>query len=190
MCNLLSIFRKASTKLTAPKGAASRCTFAAVAFSELLLLNEPSLAASSETVAALIRRTEEQAQAFNSGDMVKWHKMTLLSDDFTLMQPFGGPLSHGFDGSAAHLAELARSFRNGDAKLEMVTSYASNDLVVLAFVERQHGEVYGLPDQDWSLRVTQVYRRVDSYWQLVHRHADPLARPIGLERAAALARGE
>ncbi|CAN7283288.1 YybH family protein [Neorhizobium tomejilense] len=190
MCNLLSIFRKASTKSTAPKGAASRCTFAAVAFSELLLLNEPSLAASSETVAALIRRTEEQAQAFNSGDMVKWHKMTLLSDDFTLMQPFGGPLSRGFDGSAAHLAELARSFRNGDAKLEMVTSYASNDLVVLAFVERQHGEVYGLPDQDWSLRVTQVYRRVDSYWQLVHRHADPLARPIGLERAAALARGE
>jgi ketosteroid isomerase-like protein len=116
--------------------------------------------------------------------------MTRLSDDFTLMQPFGGPASHGFDGSAAHLAKLARSFRNGDAKLEMVASYASDDLVVLAFVERQHGEVYGLPDQDWSLRVTQVYRREGSYWQLVHRHADPLVRPIGLDRAAALARGE
>jgi ketosteroid isomerase-like protein len=190
MCNIFSIFRNASTKSTAPKGAASPCTLAAVAFSELLLLNDPSLAASSETVAALVQRTEEQAQAFNSGDMVRWHKMTRLSDDFTLIQPFGGPPTQGFDGSAAHLAGLARSFRNGDAKLEMVTSYASEDLVVLVFVERQHGEVYGLPDQDWSLRVTQVYRRVDSSWQLVHRHADPLARPIGLARAAALARGE
>ncbi|WP_346659736.1 hypothetical protein [Bradyrhizobium sp. 200] len=41
--------------------------------------------------------------------------------------------------------------------------------------------------RDWSLRVTQVYRRQGAEWWLVHRHADPLVRHIGL--AAALARG-
>jgi ketosteroid isomerase-like protein len=56
-------------------------------------------------------------------------------------------------------------------------------------IERQTGEVGGLPNQDWSLRVTQVLRRQGSRWHLVHRHADPLVRPIGLERAAAFARG-
>jgi hypothetical protein len=35
----------------------------------------------------------------------------------------------------------------------------------------------------------QVFRRVDSDWQLVHRHADPLVHAIDLEQAAALARG-
>ena len=56
-------------------------------------------------------------------------------------------------------------------------------------IERQHGEVGGLPEQDWSLRVTQVYRREGSEWRLVHRHADPLVNSISLEQAAAIARG-
>jgi hypothetical protein len=50
------------------------------------------------------------------------------------------------------------------------------------------GQVGGLPDRDWSLRVTQVYRRDGSDLQLVHRHADPIVHAIGLEQAAALAR--
>ena len=41
----------------------------------------------------------------------------------------------------------------------MVQSYASADMVVLAVIERAHVEVGGLPAQDWSLRVTLVYRR-------------------------------
>jgi hypothetical protein len=45
-------------------------------------------------------------------------------------------------------------------------------------------------EQDWSLRVTQVYRREGAEWQLVHRHADPLANSIGLEQAAVLGRGD
>lgn len=137
----------------------------------------------------LIGTSEARASAFMRGDMERWYAMTRISDDFTLMQPFGGGASRGFDGSPERLARLARYFRNGDAKLELVQSYASGDLVVLAVIERQHGEVGGLPDQDWSLRVTLVYRRQGAEWWLVHRHADPLVRDVGLETAAALARG-
>jgi hypothetical protein len=61
---------------------------------------------------------------------------------------------------------------------------------VLVLVERQHGQVGGLPDQDWSLRVTMLFRRDGDDWRLVHRHADPLVREITLDRAAALARGD
>ena len=56
-------------------------------------------------------------------------------------------------------------------------------------IERQHAQIGGLPDQDWSLRVTQVYRREGADWLLVHRHADPLVDAIDLEQAAGLARG-
>jgi SnoaL-like domain len=56
-------------------------------------------------------------------------------------------------------------------------------------VERQHGPVAGLPDQDWPLRVTLVFRREDSGWRLVHRHADALVHPISMDQLSLLARG-
>jgi len=63
-------------------------------------------------------------------------------------------------------------------------------MAVLVAIERQHGEVGGMPDQDWSLRVTLVFRHEGSEWRLVHRHADPLVHAISMERMAALARGQ
>ena len=141
-------------------------------------------------VAALIARADRANIAFMQGDMKAWFGHAgPISGDFTLMQPFGGPASHGFDSSTEHLNELAGYFTGGEARLEIVETYASADLVVLVFIERQRGQVGGLPDQDWSLRVTQVYRRRGESWEFVHRHADPLVRNIGLDRAAALARG-
>jgi ketosteroid isomerase-like protein len=150
---------------------------------------EPPAATTDQELIDLVGKTEARASAFMSGDMGRWSSLTRISDDFTLMQPFGGGASRGFDMSPERLARLADYFKNGDAKLELVQAYTSNDLVVLAAIERQHGEVGGLPDQDWSLRVTLVYRRQGAEWWLVHRHADPLVRNVGLETAAALARG-
>ena len=105
------------------------------------------------------------------------------------MQPFGGEASRGFDMSSERLARLASYFRNGDAKSRTCPILCVRRSGALAVIERQHGEVGGLPDQDWSLRVTLVYRRQGAEWWLVHRHADPLVRDVGLETAAALARG-
>src|SRR3712207_9467098 len=73
---------------------------------------------------------------------------------------------------------------------DLVQTYVSTDMVVLAIIERAHVEVGGLPAQDWALRVTLVYRRNGAEWHLAHRHADPLVSGISLEQAAALARGE
>ena len=113
------------------------------------------------------------------------------ADDYTLMSPFGGEPTRGFDDSEEAVDAIARFFRNGEARLEVVETYASGDLAVLVVIERQHGEVGGLPDQDLSLRVTLVFRRTsESEWELVHRHADALVHGIDLERVTALARGD
>jgi ketosteroid isomerase-like protein len=147
-------------------------------------------AADEDAIATLVRLAADKNAAFMRGDMELWARLTPIANDFTLMQPFGGPVSCGFDKSPARLAELSRYFRNGRAQLELVRTYGSDDIVVLVMVERQRGEVGGLPDQDWSLRVTEIYRRRGTEWQLTHRHADPLTRSISLEQAAALARGQ
>lgn len=142
-----------------------------------------------DVVRRLVNRSGQQARLFNAGEMDRWIDVAGMGDAFTLMQPFGGPASRGFDRSPEHLADLAASFRNGEASLELARTVASNDIVVLVYVERQAIEVLGLPKQDWSLRVTQVFQRLGADWKLVHRHADPLVRPIPLLTAAALAAG-
>ena len=155
----------------------------------LSLLLSANVAATDDAVAELVKRAEEKNVAFMRGDMERWSKLVRIAPDFTLMQPFGGPTSHGFDTSPKQLAELSQYFKNGEARLEVSQTYASDELVVLVMIERQRGEVGGLPAQDWSLRVTEVYRKDGSEWRLVHRHADPLVQHIDLQHAAVLARG-
>src|SRR5512133_3987246 len=107
------------------------------------------------------------------------------------MSPYGGDPVRGFDDSNEALDALARFFRGGEAEVEVVETYASGDLAVLVVIERQHGIIGDLPEQDWSLRVTWVFRRgAESDWELVHRHADALVHAIDHERLGRLARAE
>jgi ketosteroid isomerase-like protein len=138
----------------------------------------------------LVRLAEESNAALLRGDVRRYRALSPTSSDFTLMSPFGGVPSRGTNLNDENWAAIGRFFRNGRLKLELVESYRSADLVVLAGIERAHVEVGELPAQDWSLRVTLVYRREAAGWSLVHRHADPLAPGISLQQAAALARGE
>jgi ketosteroid isomerase-like protein len=147
-------------------------------------------AVAAEPIAQLVARAAEKNAAFMRGDLKRWSELVHIAADFTLMQPFGGPASRGFDMSPARMAEMARYFRNGKTDLKLVQSYTSDGIVVLVTMERQTAEVGGLPEQDWSLRVTEVYRKAGPEWELVHRHADPLVRRVNLEQAAALARGQ
>ena len=145
---------------------------------------------SEDELSALVRRTAEAASAFIRGDMRTYLEHIHHADDYTLMSPFGGEPRRGFDDSEAAVEAISRYFRNGEATLEVVATYASGDLAVLVVIERQHGEVGGLPDQDLSLRVTLVFRRTpDGDWELVHRHADALVHGIELEQLSALASG-
>ena len=103
------------------------------------------------------------------------------------MQPFGG-VSRGFDGSDEHLDQLARYFTGGEATFELVQGSPQMISPCSSSSNGSAPVVGGLEEQNWSLRVTQVYRRRGETWELAHRHADVLTENIGLERTAALAR--
>lgn len=137
----------------------------------------------------LVRMMDTVAQSWADGDIAGVLALLRPSADFTLMPPDGGPSVPRPDDLAAYAEETSKSFAGGEAVFELEQSYASGDLAVLVGIERQHCVVAGLPDQDWSLRLTLVFRRVGDRWEQVHRHADPLVAKIPLEHCAALARG-
>lgn len=142
----------------------------------------------TDEIPTLLRRANEANSALLRGDIHEYLTLVSHSADYTLMTPFGG-LTRGFDYSDERIAEIGRFFQGGEGELELVHSYTSGDLIVLVLIEHQHAAVGGLPDQEWSLRVTHVYRREGAEWRVVHRHADPLVKKLAVEQAAALARG-
>lgn len=140
------------------------------------------------TVADIVQRSEDANAALLRGDIDAYRALITITDDFTLMSPFGGKPSHGSAFTEESWKAIGRFFRNGTMKQELVRAYGTTDMVVLVIIEHGHGEVGGLPAQDWPLRVTLVYRRDGAEWKLAHRHADPLVAQISLEKSAALAR--
>jgi ketosteroid isomerase-like protein len=142
------------------------------------------------TVQMLIDLSAEYNAELMRGDIDAYRKLITYSDDFTLMSPFGGEPTHGRDLTPERWDTMGRFFRNGTFAQDVVQTYSTSDMVVLVLIEHCRSEVANLPHQEWLLRVTLVYRRDDSQWHLVHRHADPLGPGISHATAAALARGD
>ena len=138
----------------------------------------------------LRRIAQESAEAYLAGDLDTYARVLPHADDFTLMPPFGGPTRHGFVLDDETRVATRNTFRGGRVDVEVDASYVTDDLAVLAVVERQRGRVGDLAEQDWSLRVTLVFRRDGGQWRLVHRHADALVHTIGWHALSQLARGE
>ncbi len=138
----------------------------------------------------LIHMAQKSATAYFSGDLDTYAEVLPHANDYTLMPPFGGPTRHGFVLNEEARQTTRETFRGGEVEVEVDASYLVGDLAVLAVVERQRGLVGELTEQDWSIRVTLVFRRDRGQWRLVHRHADALVHPIGWHTLSQLARGE
>jgi len=141
-------------------------------------------------IAAAARLSAEANLSLVRGDIDGYLDRIHHADDYTLMAPFGGPTERGFADSPERRAAMKQFFKSGTLEQEVVATYASGDLVVLVTVEHVRAKVGDLTEQDWTLRVTQVFRRTATGWELAHRHADPLGPGISVPKAAALARGD
>jgi ketosteroid isomerase-like protein len=149
----------------------------------------PARAGTDPELAELVQRAAAANEHLMRGDIAAYRQVLPVTDDFTLMDPFGGRPS-GAPTSDDHWERIGRFFRDGrDARFELIASYRSGDLAVLVANEHAHVAVGSLPAQLWSLRVTLILRKEDGAWRLAHRHADPLVPGITLEQAGSLTVG-
>lgn len=153
-------------------------------------LGAPPETSPADTIKALQETYAEANAALLRGDAKSWSELAPLGEDFVLFSPFGGTPSRYADYTPERIERMGRFFRKGRFTQEVVQTFATDDMIVLATIERANVEVGGLPAQDWGLRVTSVFRREGGQWKLVHRHADPLASEISIAESARLGRGE
>jgi ketosteroid isomerase-like protein len=143
-----------------------------------------------DDLAQLIRDTKEAAVTYIRGEIRRSLDLLPHASDYSLMPPYGGETMHGYNPTPEQIETTTRFFEGpGEAEFDIEAIYTSGALAVLVGIERQHGVVGGFPEQDWSLRVTLVFRHAGEGWEMVHRHADPLVHGITFEQVAGLARG-
>jgi ketosteroid isomerase-like protein len=89
---------------------------------------------------------------------------------------FGAWLSNvGWPDVSRTFEELATRFSNCRSfDIELVAADAKGDLAYTVAYEHTSVTVQGEP-RTYTLRVTQVYRREQGEWKVVHRHGDELA---------------
>ena len=73
-------------------------------------------------------------------------------------------------GTFGWLASTFSNFRSYD--MEILAADARGDLAYTVAIERQVSSINNRPVELHTLRVTQIYRREDGDWKVVHRHGD------------------
>jgi len=138
----------------------------------------------------IVKQSEAATHALMNGDPSLFDAFITHKPDFTIFGPTGGPKPMiGAEDWRKVAPAAAKIFSKGEAKVELFSSHASGDLLVLVLLEHQSVTFSGdTAPQSWSQRVTQVYRKEDGEWKIVHRHIDPLVTKRTLDEAKAIAR--
>ncbi|MGH7915881.1 MAG: nuclear transport factor 2 family protein [Candidatus Binataceae bacterium] len=97
-------------------------------------------------------------------------------DDITVLGGFGG-FELGWSEVEPRLEWAASQFRDGRFSQREINTIVGTDLAVTVTIEHYDAHISNQPVETHDeLRVTQVFRREDGAWRLVHRHGDPLVQ--------------
>ncbi len=124
-----------------------------------------------------LRRWEEAQSRFLTGDPTLWKQNASQREDATILGSFGGyekgwaEVGPRYDWAASQYKK-----RPATVKVDYVSTIVTGDLAFTVAIERQQeGRLSGEPGATQrTLRATQIFRREEGAWKLLHRHADPL----------------
>jgi ketosteroid isomerase-like protein len=113
-----------------------------------------------------------ELEALHNGDPKPRLEMWTTQDPVTL---FGAavPLKSGWDEVSRTFLWLAERWSNCTAQsVDIVAAGVSGDLAYTVGFEHTAVSVDGVPVEPYTLRVTNIYRREQGAWKVVHRHGD------------------
>ncbi len=121
---------------------------------------------------SVLPRLTEADTALHNGDAAPRIAIWSHNDPVTL---FGAALmGSGWTEIRRVFESLASRFSNGTYECEVISAGASGDLGYVVGIEHSTVSVGGAAPEAYELRVTEVLRREEGEWKVVHRHADPM----------------
>ena len=117
-------------------------------------------------------RLVEAERALHQGDIEPRLKLWTRNDPVSLFGAIG-MCNIGWEQVGGTFDWLASTFSNFQSyDMEILTADARGDLAYTVAIERHVTSIDDRPIEPHALRVTQIYRREDGDWRVVHRHGD------------------
>ena len=122
---------------------------------------------------AFIQKRKEVARAYVNGDAGPLEQIAATSSPASFFHPMG-PVVEGAEQVLAHYVGDAASFdAGGESDIEIIHMGHDGQFGYWVGYQNAKARLKGVPDAvPMRLRVTEIFRRADGHWQLVHRHAD------------------
>jgi ketosteroid isomerase-like protein len=121
----------------------------------------------------MLPRFMAAANAMHNGDPAPFAELWSRSDPVTLLGA-AATVPSGWASVTQGQKSVASQFSNGTPlDFELIAADVRGDMAYTVGYERSSVSVHGGPVRPAFLRATQIYRREDGDWKLVHRHADP-----------------
>jgi len=135
---------------------------------------EAAMSDVDDFVAEIHPRLVTELQALHNGDPGPRLAMWSSRDPVTL---FGAAMSgSGWEQVSGIFRSIASRWSDcTDQRVELLAAGVSGELAYSVELEHTSVSVDGVPAEPYTLRVTQVYRREDGEWKVVHRHGDQLS---------------
>lgn len=121
---------------------------------------------------------------FAQGDATQLQELCSHREDVTL---FGGAsgYEHGWEQVGPRYRWASASFSGGRMTSQVLATHVTADLACTVELERWDVRLASTgAAATIELRVTQVYRREQGSWKLIHRHADRLAPKASVDSIA------
>jgi ketosteroid isomerase-like protein len=126
--------------------------------------------------ASFLKRWETAQDAFINGDPTEWKVNASHSPDSTIFGGFGG-YEKGWDQVGQRYDWASSQFQasNATKTVEYLSTGVSDGLAFSVSIERSQVRTGAQGKaSELALRVTQIFRRENGSWKLLHRHADPM----------------
>ncbi len=121
-----------------------------------------------------MKRREEASRAFVNGDGGPLSRIVTHISPATFFGPMGG-YEQGAEPVASSHEHGAKLFESGETSFKILQMAASDGIGYCVGLQRARTRMVGKPEAvPFNLRVTEIFRREEGEWKMVHRHADPL----------------
>lgn len=123
-----------------------------------------------------MKQREKAATAYINGDAEPLGDLSSATNPASFFGPGGGEV-HGARKVGKRYASDAGAFGTGSTgRFEIIHAEASGDLGYWVGFQRASTYFKGKDDPvPFNLRITEIFRKENGEWKLIHRHADPLA---------------
>lgn len=131
-----------------------------------------------ENFKEFMKQREAAARSYVCGDPAPVASITTRVCPATFFGP-RGDYNQGADEVLSTFNLGAAMFGTGsDTHFEILHMAASDSIAYWVGFQRANAQMHGSKDTiPMNLRVTEIFRREDDEWKLIHRHADLLTSP-------------